>query len=415
MTAMKSPPHPGDRTRVRGRLVPVLPVLAVLVAAALLACGCTTGTGSSPASPTMAPPIVKLHAPTPVPTPHPEPQNPGDTLNGTWIYRSSSDMEYLLIIAANGTYASAFRPVYGSERSKTTPGPGGRWARTAPWEYNLTGGATPITLLYDAEEDLLIIKEDPKSRFFREGRNSTLPASGAAPESPIYHTAEIKAHVAEKMTDLSEMSKGLVADRQSRGFTASLAEFDRTVNDEMLSMNHQVLPLSWDPFRGEYLDALSRYSAAVHAYRQAQVFDMYSSRWQDLMGEGTRYLLDGDARMGTAAAKLPGATPTPTPSAGHIPRPACTGDLQVVSETMTLNEKGYGAVTGTVINCGARRFRNVKVVPSLYDRKGSMIGISMDTTDEIAPYGSWNFSASVFIPNVASYKIDKAEYASFTL
>jgi hypothetical protein len=338
-------------------------------------------------------------------------------LNGTWVYGSSADQEYLLVLAANGTYTTAFRePAASGGERKISPSTTGTWSRTGPWEYRLAGGTNPVTLLYDAEADLLVVKEMPQNRFLRDGSDYSRLLSATVPESPIYNTAEVKAHVAEKMTDFSQMSADLIAGRQSAGVIPQLDEFDTAVKDEIAWISLRPLPLTWELFRSRYTSALSLYGAGATAYREAQRFDAYSRRWQDLLGEGTRDLQDGDAAMGTAAAALPGATPAPAPQAGHTPRPACRGsDLEVVGDTMTLDAKGNGAITGTVVNCGARRFTGVKVVPSLYDSKGSMVGITMDTTREIAPYGSWNFSASVFIPNVSRYTIDDVEYASFTL
>jgi hypothetical protein len=276
-----------------------------------------------------------------------------------------------------------------------------------------------MTLLYDGEEDILVVKEDPQSRFFREGVNLSETTFAALPESPIYNTAAVRLHVKEAMTDVSGLVKDVQDSRNSVNLETPVNRLDSYVKDEIRYMSVQVLPLPWEPFREEYLSALSSYGAATGTFMEARRFDAYSPRWQSEMRDASQFLDHGDEGMGTAASKLPGGVPAPASTLKITPagpvQGTVAGDLELVSDSMTLDSQGYGSITGTVVNHGARRYLGVKVVPHLYNSKGSMIGITMDTTDEIAPYGSWNFTASVFIPDVASYKNTEVEYTSFTI
>ena len=341
---------------------------------------------------------------------------------GTWVFGSMADRMSLIAIYENGTFQPFSRAAWSGARG----GPGdiygktGTWSQSGKYEYRFvfTEGQN-ITLLYDQSADLLIVKEVPTERLIREGRTSigTVAAGTTETADSIYQTDEFKAHVHQAIARNTQLVSDLRNSWHSTMLNESATALELFVHQEIADTSRYVLPLEWEIFRQQYLSALSTYGAAASSVHNAGSFQVYSTRWQDWMQDAGQFLSEGDENMGHAIAMMPGvpvATPETTTAVTAQPGGTRTGDLEVISHTMSLDQKGYGSVTGQILNHGPRRYKDVKVIVRLYDKADKNIGFNYDSVKEIAPYGTWNFDVSVFIPNVDHYRVSEIEAPSYT-
>lgn len=112
-----------------------------------------------------------------------------------------------------------------------------------------------------------------------------------------------------------------------------------------------------------------------------------------ILGLGAYYLVgprpyDDEAREGADRASIAGYES----EAQVIDSLRADGDLDLADYQF---ESGRNAVTGSVMNNTAQPFVRVEVIFDVYDADSARVAVARDTTSEVEPGNTWQFSASV--------------------
>ena len=91
------------------------------------------------------------------------------------------------------------------------------------------------------------------------------------------------------------------------------------------------------------------------------------------------------------------------------PRRDTSEDFQVNHSATTIsqlgNTNGTFYVTGSVENISSANYQQVELKIELYDGKGTLLGATLDYTNQLGPNVTWKFKAACLLTNAASAKV----------
>jgi hypothetical protein len=91
------------------------------------------------------------------------------------------------------------------------------------------------------------------------------------------------------------------------------------------------------------------------------------------------------------------------------PRRDTSEDFQVNHSATTIsqlgNTNGTFYVTGSVENISSANYQQVELKIELYDEKGTLLGETLDYTNQLGPNVTWKFKAACLLTNAASAKV----------
>ena len=91
------------------------------------------------------------------------------------------------------------------------------------------------------------------------------------------------------------------------------------------------------------------------------------------------------------------------------PRRDTSEDFQINHSATTIsqlgNTNGTFYVTGSVENISSANYQQVELKIELYDGQGTLLGETLDYTNQLGPNVTWNFKAACLLTNAASAKV----------
>ncbi len=84
------------------------------------------------------------------------------------------------------------------------------------------------------------------------------------------------------------------------------------------------------------------------------------------------------------------------------------GEEQAHQDLRILAKKSVnGKIIGTLKNCGKKRYSYVSIEFSLYDRKGNLVGSTLDNVTNLDPGETWKFSANIIDDDCYKFAVSK--------